>query len=236
MAAAPAPSKLTGRFGRAVVVEDNDVLCRALVRFIGSWDAEVSAGASVQAALPLLVAPLDLVVCDVRLPDGSARAVFEHAVLIEPRPLLFAISGRATASEGFELARIGVHGFLAKPFKLAEFECAIECALEEREARASRPGALSAQTRRSLEAQLLRFADTNGLSDQQAQVLRLLLFGVSRKELPSALGVSENTCKTLIRRLLARCDAERLTDLVRELMARSAEAPSRARPDSRDLS
>lgn len=212
---------LDGRFRHALVVEDNPMLCRSLLRVVGSWGtAAVSAG-TLKDALALLGSTIDLVVSDIRLPDGDGRAVFERALQLDPVPVMVAMSGRATTLEAFELGRLGVHRFVEKPFVTAELESeVIEAAAQHQ--RAELPGGPAATVaRRAIAKQVARAAAMYRLSDQQTEVLRLLLSGVSRKQLPVALGISENTCKTLIRRLLVRCDATRITDVMREIMGRS---------------
>lgn len=219
---------VAGRFERVLVVDDNDALRRALVRLIAGWGAQVAAAGSLKAASELLEPAPDLIVADVRLPDGNARTLFEHALRLDRPPLLLAISGRASACEGFELAQMGVHGFLEKPFDLTAVERAVQRAMAYEQASCARRELPSAANRVELELNAL--ARRKSLSAQQVQLLRHLLHGTPRKQLPRALGVSENTCKTAIRRLLARCGAPRLSDVLREVMARSSEpATERAR-------
>jgi DNA-binding NarL/FixJ family response regulator len=207
-------------FARALIVDDNEALCRALARLIASWGGQVSTAGTLKNAAALLDPAPDLIVCDVRLPDGNGRTLFERALRIEPQPLLLAISGRATGREVFELARMGVHGFLDKPFELGELQGALHDALayrdgmKERQARSPVPN--------PLELELVQVAGQKSLSVQQVQLLRHLLRGTSRKQLPRALGVSENTCKTTIRRLLARYGMARLSDVVSDIVARSS--------------
>lgn len=213
-------SRLAGRFERALVVDDNDALRRSLVRLIADWGVQVVSAATLRAAAALIDPAPDLVVADIRLPDGNGRTLFEHALRMEPTPLLVAISGRATAGEGFELARLGVHTLLEKPFELSAFEQAVQSALLYSENTCDQRARLAVASR--IELELRSLARRRELSVQQVQVLRLLLQGTSRKHLPAALGVSENTCKTTIRRLLARCEAARIADVLRDIVARSA--------------
>ena len=68
----------------------------------------------------LLAARPDLIIADVCLPDGSAVSIFEAARDLVPAPIKIGISGQASAEQAFELARLGVHGYLAKPFTLED--------------------------------------------------------------------------------------------------------------------
>ncbi|HMI92039.1 MAG TPA: response regulator [Polyangiales bacterium] len=209
-----------GRFARALIVDDNEALRRSLARLIGSWGAQVSSAATLKGAAELLDPAPDLIVCDVRLPDGNGCALFECALRMVPRPLLIVISGRASGREGFDLARIGVHGYLEKPFELAELEGVLREALVYRDGVRDHKARVADPNR--LELELAEVAEQKSLSIQQVELLRHLLRGASRKQLPLVLGVSENTCKTAIRRLLARYGVARLSDVVREIVARSS--------------
>ena len=52
--------------------------------------------------------------------------MFEAAAQLWPKPLGVAISGEASADESFKLAKIGVHGYLAKPHTLEELAAEVE--------------------------------------------------------------------------------------------------------------
>ena len=98
----------SSRFARALVVDDDDALRRSLVRFLRGMRTEVSEARTLDEALRLLARGPDLVMTDVRLPDGSGCAVAEMASRLSPQPLVVAMSGLASASEAFALAQWGV--------------------------------------------------------------------------------------------------------------------------------
>ncbi len=212
--------RLGQRFAHVVILEDNDLMRRALTRALSGWDCEVREAGALCEAGPAVAAPLDLLIADVRLPDGTSHPIFAQASRIAPLPLMIAISGEASAAEGFELARLGAHAFLPKPFTHAQLERCIAQALELR-ARVQATAAAALPAARDLvQSELACFARLHGLTARQTQVLELLLRGVRRPQLPAALGVSPNTCKTVLRRLLARCQAEHVGDLVQMLVVR----------------
>lgn len=53
-----------------------------------------------------------------------------------------------------------------------------------------------------------------GLSDRETEVLGLLAAGLSNKEIAARLGVSPNTVKTHVARLLEKLDAKRRTEAI----------------------
>ena len=61
-----------------------------------------------------------------------------------------------------------------------------------------------------------------GLSERQRDILFLTLRGVARPHLATELGVSENTIKTHVRRLLSKCEASSLEALRFRLRAERA--------------
>jgi DNA-binding NtrC family response regulator len=124
--------ELDGCFRRALIVEDNPIILSYITAAFASWGTQVDQACSVEAGITLLVPPLDLIIADVCLPDGTTSALFELALRLQPRPLAIAISGRASAAEAFELAKVGVHSFLAKPFSKPQLVRCIRHALEQR--------------------------------------------------------------------------------------------------------
>jgi DNA-binding NtrC family response regulator len=123
---------LVGSFRRVLIVEDNDILLRHLVHAFESWQIEVVTAGTVAQATSLLAPPVDLLLADVRLPDATSHVLFERALRLESRPLLIAISGRASPAQAFELAKLGVQLYLAKPFSKPQLAQSIRAALDSR--------------------------------------------------------------------------------------------------------
>ena len=118
-------------FERVLVVEDNAALRTAIARLVRGWGAKVHEAGTVREARALLATRPDLLIADVRLPDGPIFEVLEEAAEVWPKPLIVAMSGEASAEEAFRLAQIGVRSYLAKPLTLAELEEAIDRAMAE---------------------------------------------------------------------------------------------------------
>jgi len=207
---------------RVLIVEDEARIRTRLSELFREWGARVREAATIADALPKLDPPPNLVVVDVRLPDGNGRAVVEACGLLEPAPLIVAMSGLASAREAFELARMGVDLFVPKPFTRATFEKRVRdiYGQEQATARQALSSELSEDTRRLLAERLRDFAAANALTESEEDLVRLAISGVPRKRFTEVLGVSENTCKTRIRRLLRKCDAAKLADIPRMLLLR----------------
>jgi DNA-binding NarL/FixJ family response regulator len=213
----------TGRFARALVVDDDDALRRSLVRFLRGLQTEVLEARTLDEALRLLARGPDLVMTDVRLPDGSGCAVAEMASRLTPQPLVVAMSGLASASEAFSLAQWGVRVYLAKPFAPSDLiESVQELAAPDTNMKADGEQ-LQVQTATSLAVSLALFAQRHAIPEREMALVRLAVAGVPRSRCPTMLGVSENTCKTLIRRLLQRCGARNLAEIPRLVLMRQPE-------------
>lgn len=213
----------TGRFARALVVDDDDALRRTLVRFLRGLQTEVLEARTLDEALRLLARGPDLVMTDVRLPDGSGCAVAEMASRLNPQPLVVAMSGLASASEAFSLAQWGVRVYLAKPFAPSDLiESVQELASPEMHMKPDGEHS-QVQTATSLAVSLALFAQRHAIPEREMALVRLAVAGVPRSRCPTMLGVSENTCKTLIRRLLQRCGARNLAEIPRLVLMRQPE-------------
>lgn len=218
----PGSMRRTGRFARALVVDDDDALRRSLVRFLRGMRTEVSEARTLDQALRLLAQNPDLVMTDVRLPDGNGCAVAEMASRLNPPPLVVAMSGLASASEAFALAQWGVRVYLAKPFAPSEFMESVQ-ELAGTDLHGKPDGERVQHTATSLAVSLALFAQRHAIPEREMALVRLAVAGVPRSRCPGMLGVSENTCKTLIRRLLQRCGARNLADIPRLVLMRQPE-------------
>lgn len=216
---APHTSRFTShavleQFNRVLIVDDDAPLRRALSRFFRNASLEVSEAKSVAEALPLLEREPDLVVTDVRLPDGGGRRVVEVANERRPAPIIIAMSGLASAREAFALAQSGARVYLTKPF--AERELLDGIADLFQETRRSSITGLVADA--DLDTNLALFANRYGVPEREMELVRLATAGVARTRCPEMLGITENTCKTLTRRLLQRCGARSLAQIPRVVL------------------
>lgn len=212
-----------GCFALALIVEDDDELRRALGRITRGWKAETLEARDVAEAREHLQRQPDLVVTDVRLPDGSGLEVTALAAKQRPLPLIVAMSGVASAGEAFELAQHGVNVYLSKPFEAEQFTARVEAALEEPKdltPSSSWEVPIESEIKAELEANLGRFIDSHRLTERQERIVRMTVSGIPRRRYAEMLGVTENTCKTMIRRLLHKCGGRSLADIPRLMLLR----------------
>lgn len=214
-----------GCFALALIVEDDDELRRAIARITRGWKAETLEAASIAEGHVHLAREPDLVVTDVRLPDGSGLEIAAAAAKQRPLPLIVAMSGVASAKEAFELAQHGVNVYLTKPFRPAEFSERVEASLEEPKTLSSSTTwevPIESEIKAQLEANLSSFVDEHKLTPREVQLTKLAISGIPRRRYADMLGVTENTCKTMIRRLLHKCGGRNLADIARLMLLRGS--------------
>jgi DNA-binding NarL/FixJ family response regulator len=214
-------ARVVGRFARALIVDEQAGVRGPLVALLRARAEDVLEASSVVEAKRMLALRPDLVIVDVRLPDGSGRELAIVASRIVPRPLIVAMSHLPSASEAFSLAQCGVRVYLTKPLVEQEFTDAIEELLacpapQDVGPLPQVPSALGSD----LEASIERFAHRYSATDREMALVRLTIAGVPRRRCPVLLNVSENTCKTLARRLLQRCGARNLAEIPRLVLLR----------------
>lgn len=105
-----------GKLEVVLVVEDDPLVRRTLVRFMSQYAHKVREAGRMDHAFRVLrdEERIQLVLLDVRLGDQSAVRIAAAAARKVPAPAVVAISGSATAEEAFELAQHGVRAFVSK--------------------------------------------------------------------------------------------------------------------------
>jgi putative two-component system response regulator len=117
-----------------LVVDDEELITKALARYLGSRGYEVETAASGEAALELLArSPFSLVLCDVRMPGLSGLEVVPRALQIDPNLAIMMLTGVNDAPTATGALATGAIDYLLKPVELAELHQAIERALHRRE-------------------------------------------------------------------------------------------------------
>jgi DNA-binding NtrC family response regulator len=113
---------LEGR--RIVLVEDDEIMGASLLQRLELEGAEVQWHRHVARALPAIRTPrkpVDAVICDIRLPDGTGEALYDTLTRTgHPPPFLF-ITGQGAIDQAVRLIRSGAADYIAKPFDIGDF-------------------------------------------------------------------------------------------------------------------
>lgn len=113
---------LTGR--QIVLIEDDALMGHSIVQRLElegasvTWVKQAVRGI---AAVRTPRRPVDAVICDIRLPDGSGEEVFDAVSRsIVPPPFLF-ITGQGEIDQAVRLLRAGGADYMTKPFEMRDF-------------------------------------------------------------------------------------------------------------------
>lgn len=109
---------------RIALVEDDEIMGHSLVQRLELEGAEVIWMKQVGRAIGALRtprAPIDAVVCDIRLPDGDGEDLFNRLMeTTTPPPFLF-ITGHGGVEQAVRLMQAGAADYITKPFEMAVF-------------------------------------------------------------------------------------------------------------------
>lgn len=109
---------------RIALVEDDDIMGASLVQRLEIEGAEVIWFKQVSRAVGALRtprAPIDAVICDIRLPDGNGEDLFNTLNRTStPPPFLF-ITGHGGIDQAVRLIQAGAVDYVTKPFDMADF-------------------------------------------------------------------------------------------------------------------
>jgi DNA-binding NtrC family response regulator len=113
---------LEGR--RIVLVEDDEIMGASLLQRLTLEGAEVQWHRQIARALPAIRTPrkpVDAVICDIRLPDGTGEELYDTLTRTgHPPPFLF-ITGQGGIDQAVRLIRSGAADYIAKPFDIGAF-------------------------------------------------------------------------------------------------------------------
>jgi DNA-binding NtrC family response regulator len=117
---------------RLLIVDDDQGVRQTIFEVAAEWQVTPFEAENAQTACTALKCRPDLLFVNVRLPDASGMTVIEAALSIRPIPAMIAISDDASPKEAFELARLGVHAYLAKPLSPDEIRATKEAIVRQR--------------------------------------------------------------------------------------------------------
>ena len=114
---------------RVGLVEDDPVMGGSIVQRLRleGWDvAWWRTGRDAVAAMPAEAPGLDLVICDIRLPDMTGERLFEQVARQPGMPPFLFVTGFGEVDQAVRLMRAGAVDFMTKPFAMDEFLKRIE--------------------------------------------------------------------------------------------------------------
>ncbi len=120
---------------RLALVEDDEYMGSSLVQRLELEGAEVIWLRQITRALGAIRTPrqpIDAVICDIRLPDGTGEELFNRLCQsVSPPPFLF-ITGHGGIEQAVRLIQAGAADYVTKPFEMAVFLERLEMLLSPR--------------------------------------------------------------------------------------------------------
>ena len=195
--------------GCFLIVDDNDLVRRALTYVLRKY-GDCRAAASVMDAEEHIASGVewDGFVIDVKLGDGSGLDVLETARRFHARTPAVILSGDLDRDAVNRAAVLDAR-FVCKP-----------CGTEELAPFLS--DVVMRTTGDRIFAALERARHRRGLSPREVSIVEAALRGRSRDEYLDGSGISANTFKTHVRKLLEKADYENLSSLAIDLLSQQA--------------
>ncbi len=108
---------------RILVVDDEPLIQRSLGELLRRRKYNVTIANSIkEGEAELNKEVFDLVILDVRLPDGDGQHFLERIVAMPDRPLVVMITGHGTIEHAVTCMRIGAFDYLIKPFSASQID------------------------------------------------------------------------------------------------------------------
>ncbi|MBI4832948.1 MAG: sigma-54-dependent Fis family transcriptional regulator, partial [Candidatus Lindowbacteria bacterium] len=117
-----------------LVVEDEDIQRRQLVRVLSGESRGITEARSGEEALKLLATQrFDVVISDLKMPGISGLELVKRIKNTFPHTSLLLITAHATVDSAIEAMKIGVEDYLAKPFGSEELRLVVDRIFEKRD-------------------------------------------------------------------------------------------------------
>lgn len=119
--------------GSLLIVDDEKSLLEAISRYLGREGFEVRTAATASEALASLAdAPVEVMLCDVGLPDMEAATLVESARAAVPDMTVLMFSGWHDQRVADQLFAAGASAYVTKPLPLRALRDVVEKAIRER--------------------------------------------------------------------------------------------------------
>jgi two-component system, NarL family, nitrate/nitrite response regulator NarL len=200
---------------RILFVDDHQLVREALTYYLKSTDRtiEVVEASSLGDAADRETAKFDVVLLDYRLPGLTGDTAVASACRRFPDAPIIVLSGAITRREAESALRHGAAGVISKGIEGKDLMATIRSIIGgERHI----SGLSETSSTHVTDARANDWL--SGLTNREGQVGRLLLDGLSNKEIANILGIAEITVRLHLRQLYRKLGAQSRTDAVRLML------------------
>lgn len=128
------PETAPESIGRVLLVEDDDIMRVSLEDRLRLEGVPTQVASSLAEARSILDRnAVDLVVTDIRLPDGSGRDLFDSLRRLRVGIPVVLMTGYGTIADAVDLVQKGAADYLTKPFRMDAFISLVRRLLDERQ-------------------------------------------------------------------------------------------------------
>ncbi|QLA15702.1 sigma-54-dependent transcriptional regulator [Desulfolutivibrio sulfoxidireducens] len=121
----------TSDFINILVVDDEPSICRLVQKEMASANRKITTATTAGQALKLAAQQnFDVIVLDVRLPDGNGMQLLERFRETMPHVEVIMITGYSEVTNAVEAMKIGAYDYITKPFSLDRLTLIIERAYQ----------------------------------------------------------------------------------------------------------
>lgn len=187
-----------------LIVDDHKMFAQSLQALLGSEpDLQVVGAATTLAAARAVVAtePVDVVLMDLRLPDGSGIDGVRALRSLSPASRVLVLTAHAADDTLLDAVAAGAAGYLTKDLDAAALVAAIRAAAS---GETLVPPAVLARLLPRLSAPP---PDTAELTAREREILALFVEGLTNADIAERLGVSVHTVRNHVQNLLAKLGA-----------------------------
>ncbi len=117
---------------RVLAVDDEQSILKLLERELNSPERIVNTARSAQQARRMMAKnEYDVLILDIKLPDGNGLDLYTEFKAKEPDVEVILITGHGDINSAVEAMRIGVYDYITKPFKLDRLELVLDRAFQK---------------------------------------------------------------------------------------------------------
>jgi two-component system response regulator PilR (NtrC family) len=121
---------------RVLIIDDEQSMREMLVILLRKEALDVrSAGSRAEAAAELRDGPVDLVLTDVKLPDGDGLEILRHVKAASPETAVVVMTAFGTTEMAVAARKLGAEAYILKPFDVDELRIVVHDALANRSLR-----------------------------------------------------------------------------------------------------
>jgi len=121
---------------RILIVDDEQSMREMLVILLRKEGLDVRpAGSRAEAAAVLREGPVDLVLTDVKLPDGDGLEILRHVKAASPETAVVVMTAFGTTEMAVAARKLGAEAYILKPFDVDELRIVVRDALANRSLR-----------------------------------------------------------------------------------------------------